>query len=149
MTRVRHTPYGKSTTNPVGLSIALNTEERNVAPVSSDELRTAQAADETCQRLLLQTSESPMYELNKDGIQVQVSPVDCSKQVVVPQNLVSRILYMEHYPPSAGHPGAHRMFQTIRRTFFWPRIAEDIYEKDRTCDFFARNRNTEKKKQTF
>jgi hypothetical protein len=70
MTRVLHTTDGKSTTTPVVLAIALNTEERNVATVSSDELRTAQAADETCQSLLLQTSKTPMYELNKDGILV-------------------------------------------------------------------------------
>jgi hypothetical protein len=87
-----------------------------------------------------------MYELNKDGLLVRVSPVDGSQQVVVPQNLVSRILYMEHYPPSAGHPGAHRMFQTIRRTFFWPRIAEDVYETVRTCEVCARNRIVEKRK---
>jgi hypothetical protein len=118
MTRLCHTPVVKSTTTPVGLAIALNTEKQNVATVSSDELRTAQAADETFQMLLLQTSKSPMYELNKDGLLVRVSPVDGSQHVVVPQSLVSRILYMENYPPSAGHPGAHPMFQTIRRTFF-------------------------------
>jgi hypothetical protein len=146
MTRVRHTPCGNSTTTPVGLAITLNNEERNVDTVSSDELQTAQAADETCQRLLLQTSKTPMYELNKDGLLVRVSPVDGSQQVVVPQNLVSRILYMEHYLQSAGHPGAHRMFQTIRRTFFWPRIAEDVYETVRTCDVCARNRIAEKRK---
>jgi hypothetical protein len=47
MTRVRHTPDGKSTTTPVGLAIALNNEEWNVETILSDELRTAQAADET------------------------------------------------------------------------------------------------------
>jgi hypothetical protein len=145
MTRVRHTPDGKSTTTPVVLAIALNTEERNVATVSSDELRTAKAADKTFQMLLLQKSKTLMYELNKDGILVRFSSFDGSQQVVVPQNLVSRILYMEHYIPSAGHPGAHRMFQTIRRTFFWPRIAEDVYETVRKCDVCARNRIAEKR----
>jgi Integrase zinc binding domain len=146
MARVRHTPDVKSTTTPVGLVISLNNEERNVATVSSDELRTAQAADETCQRLLLQTSKTPMYELNKDGLLVRVFLVDGSQQVVVPENLVSSILYMKHYPPSEGHPGAHRMFQTIRRTFFLPRIAEDVYETDITCDVCSRNRIAEKRK---
>jgi hypothetical protein len=92
MTRVRHTPEGMSTNTPVGLAIALYNEERNVETVSSDELRTAQAADETCQRLLLQTSKATMYELKKEF--VRVSPVDGSQQEVVPQSLVSRILYM-------------------------------------------------------
>jgi Integrase zinc binding domain/Integrase core domain len=50
------------------------------------------------------------------------------------------------HPPSAGHPGAHRIFQTIRRQFFWPRIAEDVYETVGTCDVCARNRIAEKRK---
>jgi hypothetical protein len=148
MTRVRPTPDGNSTTTPVVLAIALNNDERNVETVSSDKLRTAQAADETCQRLFLQTSKTPMYELNKYGLLVRVSPVDGSQRVVVPQNLISLILYMELYPPSAGHPGAHRMFQTIRRTSFWPRIAEYVCKTVRKCDFCARNRIAEKRKQT-
>jgi Integrase zinc binding domain len=38
------------------------------------------------------------------------------------------------------------MFQTIRKTFFWPRIAEDVYETVLQCDIFARNRISEKMK---
>jgi Integrase zinc binding domain len=38
------------------------------------------------------------------------------------------------------------MFQTIRKTFFWPRIAEDVYETVRKCDIFTRNRISEKRK---
>jgi transposase InsO family protein len=53
---------------------------------------------------------------------------------------------MEHCPPSAGHPGAHRMFQAIRRTCFWPRIAEDVCKTVRMCDVCARNRIAEKRK---
>jgi hypothetical protein len=76
------------------------------------------------------------------------SPCYRPQQIVVPQSLVSRILYLEHYPPAAGHPGAHRMFQTIRKTFYWPLIAEDVYETVRQCDLCARNRISEKVKQT-
>jgi transposase InsO family protein len=38
------------------------------------------------------------------------------------------------------------MFQTMRKTFFWPRIAEDVYETVRQCDLCARNRISEKRK---
>jgi hypothetical protein len=38
------------------------------------------------------------------------------------------------------------MFQTIRKTFFWPRIAEDVYETVRQCDLCVRNRISEKRK---
>ena len=155
LTRARYSPERLHRSSHVGLAVALTTNNRNVIPtgkeqnvatISSDELRTAQAADITCQKLLTQTSTTSLYDLNDDGILVRVSPSDGSQQVVVPQTLVSRVLYMEHYPPSAGHPGAHRMFQTIRRTFFWPRIAEDVYETVRNCDVCARNRIAEKRK---
>jgi transposase InsO family protein len=38
------------------------------------------------------------------------------------------------------------MFQTIRKSFFWPRIAEGAYEIVRQCDLCARNRISEKQK---
>jgi Integrase zinc binding domain len=38
------------------------------------------------------------------------------------------------------------MFQTIRKTFVWLRIAEDVYETVRQCDIYARNRISEKRK---
>ena len=89
----------------MGLAVALTTDNRNVIPtgkeqnvttISSDELRTAQAADITCQKLLNQTSRTSLYDLNDDGILVRVSPSDGSQQVVIPEDLVSMILYMEH-----------------------------------------------------
>jgi Integrase zinc binding domain len=86
-----------------------------------------QAVDPVCNKLLLSAYKSLLYDLNELGILEHKSPFDGSQQIVVPQSLVSRILYLEHYPTAAGHPGSHRMFQTIRKTFFWPRIVEDVY----------------------
>jgi Integrase zinc binding domain len=120
--------------------------EADVATISTEELRQEQALDPICNKLLLSTDKSLSYDLNEVGILVRKSPFDGSQQIVLPQSLVSRILYFEHYPPAAGHPRAHRMFQTIRKTLFWPRIAEDVYETFRQCDLCARNRLSEKRK---
>jgi hypothetical protein len=95
---------------------------------------------------MLLTEKSGMYDLNEVGVLVRKSHYDSTVQVVVPQSLVSRILYPEHYPPAAGHPGGHRMFQTIRKSFFWPRIAEEVYETVLQCDLCTRNRISEKRK---
>jgi Integrase zinc binding domain len=38
------------------------------------------------------------------------------------------------------------MFQRVRKTFFWPRIAKAVYETVRKCDLCARNRLSEKSK---
>jgi Integrase zinc binding domain len=120
--------------------------ELDVATVSTEELRKGQAVDPVCKKLLLSADKSFSYDLNEVGILVRKSPFDGSRQIVVPQSLVSLILYLEHHPPAAGNPEAHRMFQTIRKTFFWPRIAEDVYETVRQCDLCARNRISEKRK---
>jgi hypothetical protein len=125
LTRARYSPDGLPRSSCVGLAVALTTEDRNVIPtgkeqnvttVSSDELRSAQAADDTCKRLLTQTSKSSVYDLNDDGLLERASPRDWSQQVVIPKDLDSKILCMEHYPPSAGHPGAHRMCSTTKPT---------------------------------
>jgi Integrase zinc binding domain len=114
--------------------------------VSTEELRTEQAVDPVYKKLVVSADKSLLFDLNEVGILVRKSPFDGSQQIVVPQSLVSRILYLEHYPPAAGHPGAHRIIQTILKTFFWPRIAEDVYETVRQCDLCARNRISEKRK---
>jgi hypothetical protein len=119
--------------------------EVDVATVSTEELRKEQAVDPVCKNLLLSADKSLSYDLNEGGILVRKSPFDGSQQIVVPQSMVSRILYLEHYPPAAGHPGAHRMFQTKLKTFFWPCIAEDVYETVRQCGLCARNRISEKR----
>jgi hypothetical protein len=36
------------------------------------------------------------------------------------------------------------MFQTIRRSFFWPKMVEGVYETVRMCDTCARNRISER-----
>jgi Integrase zinc binding domain/Integrase core domain len=120
--------------------------EVGVATISTEELRQEQALDPICKKLLLSTDTSLSYDLNEVGILVRKSPFDGSQQIVVTHSLVSRILYLEHYPPASGHPGAHRMFQAKRKTFFWPRIAEDVYETVRHCALCARNRISEERK---
>jgi Integrase zinc binding domain len=120
--------------------------EVDVATISTEELRKEQAVDPVCKKLFLSADKSLLYDLNEVGILVRKSPFDGSQQIVVPQSLVSRILYLEHYTPAAGHPGAHRMFQKIRKTFFWSRIALDVYKTVRKCDLCARNRISERRK---
>jgi hypothetical protein len=111
--------------------------ETNLAAVSKDELRREQATDPTFQRLLAMVGGALLYDVNKDGLLIRIAPIDGSLQVIVPDSLTSRILYLEHYPPAVGHPGAHQMFRTIRRSFFWPRMAEDVYETIRKCNHYC------------
>jgi hypothetical protein len=92
--------------------------EINVAAVSTDELRREQANDPTSQGLLTMAGGARLYDVDEDGLLIRIAPIDGSRQVVVLDSLTSRILYLEHYTPTVGHPGAHRMFRTMRRSFF-------------------------------
>jgi hypothetical protein len=82
--------------------------------------------------------------MNKDDLLIRIAPSDGTHQMVVPSSLVGPILSLENYPPAGGHPGAHPMFQTIRKSFFWPKMVENVYETVPQCDACARNRISER-----
>jgi hypothetical protein len=147
--RVPHSsPPGHST--PVGLALLTETShvpsvlETNVATVSLEQLSREQKNDEECKRVLKTAPRTGLYDLNQDGILIRIAPSDGTHHTVVPSSLVARILYLEHYPPASGYPGADRMSKTIRRSFFWPKMVEDVYETVRQCDVCARNRISER-----
>jgi RNase H-like domain found in reverse transcriptase/Reverse transcriptase (RNA-dependent DNA polymerase)/Integrase zinc binding domain/Integrase core domain/Chromo (CHRromatin Organisation MOdifier) domain len=121
-------------------------QDANDGAVTMEELRNAQTGDEACHKLLSLHSPSGIFDVDRRGLLVRVAPSDGANQIVVPSSLIRRILHNEHYPPSAGHPGAHRMFLTLRRAYFWPRMAADVYETVSNCDACSRNRISEKAK---
>jgi hypothetical protein len=90
-----------------------------------------------------------LYDLDDRAVLIRIAPSDGSKQVVVPKSLRSKVLYLKHYNTAVAHPGAHRMFWTMRRSFYWPQMAEDVYESVRKCDFCARNRISERRHTNF
>jgi Integrase zinc binding domain/Integrase core domain len=148
-------PIPRQLPTSVGLALVTVPEEASAIPtgaetgvgaISSSELRVPQATDPDCQRFLSLTARAELSDLNEDGILIRIAPSDGSRQIVVPRSLVSRVLFLEHYPPAIENPGAHRMFRTIRRSFFWPRMVEDVYDTVRQCDLCARNRISEKRR---
>jgi Integrase zinc binding domain len=58
----------------------------------------------------------------------------------MPKILQPRTLYMSHYPLLSGHPGATRMYQSMRRLFYWPAMAADAYATVRRCTTCSRDR---------
>jgi transposase InsO family protein len=80
---------------------------------------------------------------------VRIVPSDAARQIVVPLSLSSRVLCPVHYSTAIAHPGSHRMFRTMRRSFYWPHMAEDVYETVRKCDACARNRIAERRHTNF
>lgn len=102
-------------------------EEKEWDPITLEEFRKAQEGDETCERMrAMQGRSIVVVEEDSDGILVRVSNKDGARQRIVPKSLRERVLCLAHYPKCAGHPGRDRMFKTLRRDFFWPRMSYDV-----------------------
>jgi hypothetical protein len=102
--------------------------EENEGAVSLDDIREAQSRDLRCRQLLDLNPQGALFDLDSRSLVIRISPSGGTRQIVVPRGLIRRILVNEHYPATAGHPGAHRMFVSLRRAYIWPGMAADVYE---------------------
>ena len=57
----------------------------------------------------------------------------------MPHALKKRLLWLNHNPTLAGHPGDRKLYARVRRHFYWPALATDCYATVRNCPEFARN----------
>ena len=112
-------------------------------PVSRSELLEAQRTDDFCQTVMTRQHmlrDSRFFE-DRYGVLRRVDPYDeAGSQIVVPQTLRARILSLAHYPKLAGHPGQTRMYYTLRRGYYWPHMAADVFDTVRNCHQCAKNR---------
>jgi len=112
-------------------------------PLSRRELLDGQRHDAFCQTVLARQSksrDSAFYE-GPDGLLRRRNPHAAgAAQIVLPESLRPRLLDMVHRHQLAGHPGQTRMYYAVRRTYYWPHMAADIYATVRNCAACARNR---------
>ena len=54
-------------------------------------------------------------------------------QIVIPQSMVKKILYLEHDAVLKGHPGRDVMLQTTKQKFYWPTMGKDIADYVTSC----------------
>lgn len=57
----------------------------------------------------------------------------------IPQSLVPCVLHLSHRAKMAGHPGGRRLYQLLRRSFFWPDMSVDCYTIVQRCVSCAGN----------
>ena len=111
-------------------------------PISVDEMLSEQSCDEYCQwaRRQMDLSTDSPFAIDQHGVLIRRSSLDGTLQVVVPESLRSRLLDIAHHPPISAHPGRSRMYQTLRRDFYWPSMTVDIHFAVDSCDACAKNR---------
>ena len=119
------------------------------AALRLEEIIREQAADEKCQQYATTAGKDYLFDFEESGLLVRRAPLDGTVQIVVPKSLQARVLHLEHFPRTAGHPGVSRMFRSLRRRFFWPRMAVDVADTIRQCDVCSRNRIKERTRTSY
>ena len=87
-------------------------------------------ADEWCQRIVQQVREGKVTEFHlKDGV------LYSRNRLCIPQNdeLKKRILTEAHDTPYTAHPGATKMYQDVKKGYWWPGMKKDIAEFVTKC----------------
>ena len=114
---------------PIGFhALAITPEERDAASISVREFLRAQAEGAFC-RFTAETVGTPnsKFDIDRYKFLVRKSPLDGTLQRVVLTRLRPQVLYLAHHPRLAGHPGATRMYYTLRREYYWPHMASDAF----------------------
>ena len=59
-------------------------------------------------------------------------------KVCIPNNITLRHKLIQEYHNAQGHPSAKRTLCAIKRTFFWPRVAQTVKTCVKACSTCAR-----------
>ena len=104
--------------------------------ITIEEILKAQKTDSFCQAVLARQSkriDSASFE-GPDCILRRRHPREPSiEQVVLPDTLRPRVLQLAHHAKLARHPGQTHMYYNVRRTYYWPHMAADIFATVRNC----------------
>jgi hypothetical protein len=66
-----------------------------------------------------------------DCVLTESSPVDGKSRIVVPLDLRARLL--EWYNTKLVHPGVHRLYNTLRQHYTWPKMMDMIRKYTKKC----------------
>ena len=113
--------------------------------ISVTEILREQSRDDFCNaiRSRLERGEGSVsnFKLNSaNGVLERILPTHTV--TVIPKNLQARLLKLEHEPVIGSHCGGKRMYESMRRYYYWPRMALDCYETVEVCAPCAQERVT-------
>lgn len=111
-------------------------------PPAEEESVVEQALNNFCKATSLQIRHlNNDFHLTDRQFLVCMSIVDDVIRVFDPESLRNRIHYISHYPPLVGHRGQREMYFTLQRSYWWPRMANDVYTAVAKCKSRVRNGN--------
>ena len=117
------------------------------SPISLDEILLEQQTDAFCQNIAAKLDDKTTYFHDGQGVLRRRLPADKRlTPIVLPLTLRPRALILMHHSPMAGHPGQTRMYANMRRVFYWPQMAADIFGTVRRCYSCARERLRQRKR---
>ena len=130
---IDHTPAQPTGTSPEF--------EKLPSAITIDEIIEEQRVDNFCQTVLANMGKYSAFYEDEDGV-VRRRPRLRHEYaaIVLPPALRPRALHLMHYVPTAGHPGQTKMYANMRRQFYWPHMAADIFTTVRDCVSCARER---------
>ena len=110
-----------------------------LAAITLEELHLAQASDPFCKVIFsrLIGREDLPFAVDDRGFLSRY--VEAFPQIVIPQTLKSRVLYIRHHAKLGAHPGGKKMYGTMRRFLCWLSMAVDAYAVSRNCVSCAKN----------
>ena len=106
-----------------------------LTPLAIEELLEEEKEDEFCQEARARLANYPKCQYFEDhhGLVCRRAQKDNAEQIILPKTLRRKALLLAYYPQLAGHPGESSMYQTLRRTFYWPSMALNAYYTVRQC----------------
>ena len=76
--------------------------------------------------------------MSHDGLLLR--HVETDEQLVLPKALRPRVLHIAHYAKTSGHPGGQKLYEALRKDYYWSSLAVDAYSTVRNCVTCAKNR---------
>jgi len=114
--------------------------------VTAGELLRAQGADGRCQQLraVIDQGKPTRFGLDEERRLVRRQPTKGVMQVYIPEALRFRVMGLEHYPTTNGHPEVQRIYAAMRRCFYWESMIVTLYDFVPQCPACAKNRLQER-----
>jgi hypothetical protein len=102
--------------------------------LNPEEVRNGQRKDQFCVRINpgIYSSKSEFF-YNDEGL-IYRRQRNGKHQLLVPRELISRVIRENHDPAYAAHPGVRRTCELLVLNFWWPGIRRTVEEYVRECD---------------